>query len=248
VNTLAVGDVQDVPWSVNLAPDPDDPTGLWLLQGPNLRISSEKLTRFLDGLATKTRSALGVKPTVLVSPASAETKATDLPRDKRARLVHLRAVAGLLEIESADERALPDDFFPFFLLAQPRGEFLVSGVSSDVFRLAGIPRSFDGLKTMVDVLASSLQFGRILRLRKTGPDESAVQGPTLYFNLDTLSDGTLVYATVQPGASVLPPSLEVQWGVDAAGPSATGRDFRVLNQLAWTAILPPYTVGLLSVQ
>ena len=244
VNTLSTGETKDIPWSVNLAPDPDDPTGFWLLQGPNLRISGEKLGRFADRLAAKTKAALGMK-----APAPAPTATpTDAEQNKGARLVHLRAVAGFLEIARADERALPDDFLPFYVLSQPKGEFLVTGVSSDVFRFAGIPRSFDGMKTVVDVLANSLQFGRVLRLRKAGPDEWAIKGPTLYFNLDTLTDGTMVYSTIQPGVSVLPPSLDVHWGVDASGPSATGRDFRDLNELEWTALLPPYTFGLLSVQ
>jgi hypothetical protein len=248
VNTLSAGETNDIPWSVNLTPDLDDPTGFWLLQGPNLRISGEKLGRFADRLAAKTKAALGMKTSAPAPTAAPGNKPTDADQNKGARLVHLRAVAGFLEIERDDERALPDDFLPFYVLSQPKGEFLVSGVSSDIFRFAGIPRSFDGVKTVVDVLANSLQFGRVLRLRKAGPDEWTLKGPTLYFNLDTLADGTMVYSTIQPGVSVLPPSLEVQWGVDATGPSATGRDFRDLNALEWTALLPPYTFGLLSVQ
>jgi hypothetical protein len=151
-------------------------------------------------------------------------------------------------LQLAAERALPSEFFPFYLSPQSSGEWLVSGVSSDVFRFAGLPRSLDGVKSAVDVLTGSIQFGRILRLRDGSAAEAVVKGPALYFNMDTLADGTLVYSVIRPGFSALPPSLHVEWGVESAGLSDADQDYRSLAELEWEAIIPPYTFGMLSVQ
>jgi hypothetical protein len=93
-----------------------------------------------------------------------------------------------------------------------------------------------------------LQFGRILRLREGGSAEPVVKGPALYFNLDTLTDGTLLYSVIRPGFGVLPPSLDVEWGVESAGSSDADQDYQRLVQLEWTTLIPPYALGLLSVQ
>ena len=240
--TLDVGKVKGVPWSVDLARDPDDDRAVWLLQGPNFRLSGEKVSQSVDAVTAKVKAALGLKKSTAATPTD-EAKA---PQESYARLVRIRADGGALQI--AGERPLPSDFFPFFLLAQPKGEFLISGVTSDVFRFAGLPRSFAGLKSAIDVLTGSLQFGRILRLRAGGSAEPVVKGPALYFNLDTLTDGTLLYSVIRPGFRVLPPSLDVEWGVESAGSSDTDQDYQRLLQLEWTTLIPPYALGLLSVQ
>jgi hypothetical protein len=239
-NTLDVGKVKGVPWSVDLVVDPDDSSAVWLLQGPNFRISGEKVSQSVDAFAAKTKAVLGIKK------ATAPSADATPPQESYARLVHIRTDGGALQV--ADERPLPGDFFPFFLLAQPKGEFLISGVTSDVFRFAGLPRSLDGLKSAVDVLTGSLQFGRIMRLRASGPAESVIKGPALYFNLDTLADGMLVYSVIRPGFRILPPSLELEWGVESAGKSDVDQDYRRLRDLEWTAIIPPYALGILNVQ
>jgi hypothetical protein len=212
-----------------------------VLQGPNLRISGEKLSQYADGLVGQTKTALGLKKTTAAA-APAETKAS---QESFARLLHIRAQDGVLQI--AGERALPKDLFPFHLLAQPKGEWVVSGVTSDVFRFAGLPRTLDGLKSAVDVLTGSLQFGRIVRLRENGATEQVLKGAALYFTVDALSDGMLVYSVIRPGFRV-PFSIQAEWGVESAGKSDADQDYRALVDLEWTSILPPYALGMLSVQ
>jgi hypothetical protein len=242
VTTLEVGKVKGVPWSIDLDRDPDDAAAVWLLQGPNLRISGDKVSQYADHLTAQTQATLGMKKPGLPAQA-AKQKELD---ESYSRLVRIRAEAGALQI--AGERPLPRDFYPFFVAAQPQGEFLISGVTSDVFRFAGLPRSLDGLKSAIDVLTASLQFGRIVRLRADGTAEPLVKGPALYFNLGTLTDGMVLYSVIRPGFSVLPPSLEVEWGVESAGKSDTDQDYRELAELDWTAVIPPYAFGALSVQ
>jgi hypothetical protein len=234
--TLDVGAAKGVPWSIDLVPDPDDNSSVWLLQGPNLRISGNKVSRYAATLAEKTKDALGMKSAESGSVKGEKTTPDKPLQESYSRLVHIRAGAAGLMI--AGERTLPSDLFPFFLLAQPNGEF----------QFAGLPRSIDGVKTAVDILTNSLQFGRIVRIRADGSAEPVVKGPALYFNLDALSDGTLVYSVIRPGFSVLPPSLEVEWGVESVGKSDADQAYRSLVELEWTAIIPPYTLGMLSVQ
>lgn len=239
--SLEVAKTKGVPWSIDLVPDPDDHSAVWLLQGPNLRISGEKLNRYADGLAGQTKAALGLKKATTAASTTEEKPA----QESYARLLRLRAQDGALQI--AGERALPSDLFPFHLLAQPKGDCVVSGVTSDVFRFAGLPRTLDGLKSAVDVVTGSLQFGRIVRLRADGSTEQLVKGAALYFTVDALSDGMLVYSVVRPGFRI-PFSIQVEWGVESAGKSDADQDYRALVDLEWTSILPPYALGMLSVQ
>jgi len=246
LGSVATSGEKGVPWSIDLVPDPADGNSVWLLQGPNLRMSGERISRYVDTVAASIKAKLGMgKPTNVAEPpspvaSSASTQAS------RGRVLQLRMDGTSLQLGA--ERALPSDFFPFYLSPQPTGEWLVSGVSSDVFRFAGLPRSLDGVKSAVDVLTGSIQFGQILRLRDGGVAEAAVKGPALYFNVDALADGTMLYSVIRPGFSALPPSLNVEWGVESAGPLDGDQDYRRLVELEWESIIPPYTFGMLSVQ
>jgi hypothetical protein len=245
LGSVSTSEAKGVPWSVDLVPDPIDGNSVWLLQGPNLRMSGEKVSRYVDAVVAGLKAKLGMgKPTNAAEPPPPPSAAPE--KESHGRLVQLRTDGSSLQL--AAERALPSDFYPFFLSRQSSGEWLVSGVSSNVFRFAGLPRSLDGLKSAVDVLTGSIQFGRILRLRDGSAAEAVVKGAALYFNMDTLADGTLLYSVIRPGFSVLPPSLNVEWGVESAGSLDSDQDYRSLVELEWEAIIPPYTFGMLSVQ
>jgi hypothetical protein len=245
LGSVSTSEAKGVPWSIDLVPDPIDGNSVWLLQGPNLRMSGEKVSRYVDAVVAGLKAKLGMgKPTNAAEPPPPPSAAPE--KESHGRLVQLRTDGSSLQL--AAERALPSDFYPFFLSRQSSGEWLVSGVSSNVFRFAGLPRSLDGLKSAVDVLTGSIQFGRILRLRDGSAAEAVVKGAALYFNMDTLADGTLLYSVIRPGFSVLPPSLNVEWGVESAGSLDSDQDYRSLVELEWEAIIPPYTFGMLSVQ
>jgi hypothetical protein len=245
LGSVATSGEKGVPWSIDLVPDPADGNSVWLLQGPNLRMSGDKVSRYVDSVATAIKAKLGVgKPATAAEPSLPSAAPSE--QESHGRLVQLRTDGSSLQL--AAERALPSDFFPFYLLPQASGEWLVSGVSSDVFRFAGLPRSLDGVKSAVDILTGSIQFGHILRLRDGSATESVVKGSALYFNMDTLADGTMVYSVIRPGFSVLPPSLNVEWGVESVGTLDADQDYRRLVELEWEAIMPPYTFGMLSVQ
>jgi hypothetical protein len=246
LGSIATSGEKGVPWSIDLVPDPADGNSVWLLQGPNLRMSGEKVSRYVDSVATALKAKLGVasKPANSADPVPSPTASSE--REKHGRLLQLRIDGSSLQL--AAERPLPSDFFPFYLSPQSSGEWLVSGVSADVFRFAGLPRSLDGLKSAVDVLTGSIQFGRILRLRDGSAAEAVVKGPALYFNMDVLADGTMLYSVIRPGFRVLPPSLNVEWGVESAGPLDADQDYLRLVELEWESIIPPYSFGMLSVQ
>jgi hypothetical protein len=249
IGSVSTSEEKGVPWSIDLVPDPIDGNSVWLLQGPNLRMSGEKVSRYVDAVVAGIKAKLGMgKPTNAAEPTPPPSPPSAAPeKESHGRLVQLRTDGSSLQL--AAERPLPSDFYPFFLARQSSGEWLVSGVSSNVFRFAGLPRSLDGLKSAVEVLTGSIQFGRILRLRDDGSAaEAVVKGAALYFNLDTLADGTLLYSVIRPGFSVLPPSLNVEWGVESAGSLDSDQDYRSLVELEWEAIIPPYTFGMLSVQ
>lgn len=247
LGSVAASETKDTPWSIDLVPDPDDGNAVWLLQGPNLRMSGEKVSRAFDDLADSIKAKVGlVKPSSTCATCRSAPRQAPKEQESHGRLLQLRADGNSLQPGS--ERALPDDFYPFYVLPQPKGQWLVSGVSSDVFRFAGLPRSVDGVKAAIDVLTGSVQFGRILRLRDGAAAESVVKGSALYFNMDALADGTILYSVIRPGFSALPPSLTVEWGVESAGSTDADQDYRSLVELEWQSIIPPYAFGMLSVQ
>ena len=57
------------------------------------------------------------------------------------------------------------------------------------------------------MLTDSLQLGRIVSLKKGGQVQPVVQGLAVYFDVDTLPDGTVVYNVLRPAIDKFPPDL-----------------------------------------
>lgn len=217
-----------LPLTIDLARDPDDPAAVWVLQGPNFRVAGHKLQETLGKLKSK---VLGTVYT------SSEADAKTL-----SRIVRVKAdPQGVLRQDR--EVPLPAAFYPFMLLTRPGGDLLVSGVGNRVFEFASLELSTHAVKQALELVVDAPQLGRILHL---GPDREArarVKGVLLYFGLQALPDGTLLYNLLRPGVSITSPFLAADWGVEA-----TGAGYRHLARLGWSNLIPPYRLGILTLQ
>jgi hypothetical protein len=65
----------------------------------------------------------------------------------------------------------------------------------------------------------------------------------VFFDVDVLPNGELVYSGMRITGKVLPPFVTVKWGVGVGGAGFYG-----LHELAYDYVIPPYTYGQVSVQ
>jgi hypothetical protein len=248
----------DVPWSIDIAPDPADGRSLWVLQGPNFRIAGDKLRQVIERVQAKADDVFAVltgqpaaqaappaeppaSPAPGVAPVPVQPAPGAQPPSVRlSRLVRLRAEGQALRL--VEERALPPSFFPFFAHARAGGEVLVSGINANVFRFGALPLSIDGLKQAISVVTDSVQVGTIVAVKKDAPFRPVVQGIAIYFGMETLPDGTLAYSMLRPGVQAIPPGMVASWGIEAED------KFVELRTLEWTSLIPPYAVGAFAVQ
>lgn len=241
--TLPLLEQRKLPYTIDLATDPEDPTSLWVLQGANFRVAQSRGR----GVLGKARSKVGgLWNSVLrkgeqapepppVEPDPAELKAHP------SRLLRVRVEGTRLQV--AETRPLPPDFFPFFVLPEKGDRQLISGVNGHVLRFGKLPLSMEGLQKALTVLADSTQFGRLVRIRKDQEPETVLQGISLFFGMDSLPDGTPVFSLLRPAVRVLPPSIAVDWGIEALG-----QGYVSLDSLGWGKLIPPYSLGMIEVQ
>jgi hypothetical protein len=238
VATLKTAGDVDLPLSIDLAADADDPGSVWLLQGPNFRIASEKLRRATDKLKAGVLEKL--------YPAAAYSRKTEAtaPGPEAtgvSRLVRYKLDGGTLA--AVEGRGLPKGFYPLFAKSLPGGDLWVSGVNSHVFDFAGVTASLEGMKRVVKILGDSVSFGRIVKVPRSGQPTTLIQGPALYFNLDDLPGTGVAHTVLRVGVKLLPPGLSVDFGVELQE-----KGFVRLRRLDWKALIPPYSFGLLGLQ
>jgi hypothetical protein len=255
-SALSLARQVDVPWSIDLAADPRDPRAVWVLQGPNIRMVGERIRKVMDSLKgradTLFSSLTGTslpgplapsaepQPAPQAVPGPAPSPAPSSTPEHLSRIVRVRADQHALKID--EERKLPDDFYPFFVCPRRNEELLVSGVNGHVFRFGGIPLSVEGAKQAIQVLTDSMQLGRVVSVGKGGQVQPVVQGLAVYFDVDSLADGTVVYSVLRPEVSAFPPDVHAAFGVEA------GDQFASLKELEWMSLIPPYALGVFEVQ
>jgi len=238
--TLPLMPAGSKPYSIDLAADPEDPRSLWVLQGANFRIAQTNFSGAIDKTYSKMGRLFGAKTDKTAPALTSEQEQAEL---KKAPSRLLRVVLEDNTMRIAEERPLPPNFFPFFVLPKRGDQQLVSGVNGHVLRFGRVPFSMDGLKQIMGVLVDSTQFGRIIAIKKDQPAETVLQGISLFFGLGTMHDGTLVYSLLRPNMQVLPPFLSVAWGVEAGD-----QGFVPVTNLGWRSLVPPYSLSLFEVQ
>lgn len=229
----------DLPVTVGIGRDPDDAAAVWVLQGPNVRIGTEKARQVYARL-------MGTKGAAAASPTNRKTQSggshPETPGlDGIPRVLRVRATEG--ELRVVETRALPEGFNPLYFMSRPGGVLIVSGVNSKVFEFAGVEASTEGASKVLSVLGDSLQFGRIIKMSESDSPVTVIQGPALYFNLDVMPEVGLVYSTWRLGVGGFPPGPKVKWGVEVEE-----HGFSDFGSLSWKSIIPPYAFSVFAVQ
>jgi len=235
VHSLALAPAGALPAVVDLAAGPAG--RFWVLTGPNYRLAGRTIQRAATAVANGARELAGVKPAATTQAPVLET----VP----ARVLGVRlagdGASRRLELDGKPT-ALPADFHPLF--GRDTGErLLVSGVSTRALDFSEVDLSLDGVRALVRSLGDTVQLGRLVAVDRDGAARVQTQGLALYFDLDLLPSGQMVYGIVRIGPKVLPPSLAVDWGVEA-GPGS----YRKLRSLESKAVIPPYSYGLIAAQ
>jgi hypothetical protein len=235
---LELGPAHDLPFSVDLAVDPTDPNGLFVLQGLNMRLGGKKVEEGKNAVTGLVKAAYDLalgKP----APEKQEAPKVDLP--KTGRLIGLKlADTGL---SKTTELPLPEEFLPLFCVPVPDGRFFVSGVSPGALETSSLDASIDGAGKLLGFVKDTVQLGKIAVIDRSGKSSIEVQGVAVFFDVDVLPGGELVYSGMRISGKVLPPFLAVKWGV---GVGSSG--FYGLQELDYGYVIPPYTYGQVSVQ
>ncbi len=234
------------PFSIDLVLG-DDQTA-WVLQGPNLRLAGQRL---LDGLKAIGRDLVAFEFGRALEDAGSTASGVVMDGDEGlCRLVQVRLDSGQLAI--ARSLPLSSDLFPFFALPDGAGGLYVSGINRDVFDLAGLELSWDGLNALLDMLKDTAQLGRVIRVDlRTARAETVRKGVAIYYDLCLLPSGELMTSTIRLGPGYLPPRITLDWGLDS------GQQFSKLREVANSTfsltdalkkLMPPYDYERIGVQ
>ena len=247
ISSIALSQVQDQPYSIDLAPGPD-PLSLWVLQGPNMRLAGKRLVDGISG-AWKNAKELELKAAAKTLGNSAMSSA--LPTSESlSKLQQLVLANGQLQL--AKSIPLPAEVFPFFVQPDYQGSLYVSGVNRKN-QFTDLEASLDGVKRLLGALKDTAQLGLVLKVGvDSGQVVTATQGVAIYYDLALLPGGQLMTSTVRLGPGYIPPRLTLDWGFEVPGHS-----FSKLREVANTALkiteavrrmLPPYRYERIGVQ
>lgn len=247
VSGVSLSPEYEQPFSIDLAPGPD-PSSMWVLQGPNLRLAGKRL---LDGLsgAWRDAKALDVKGAAKTLGQTA-VGAAMLPSEPLTRVQLVQLVGGQLQVVKS--LPLPSEIFPFFIQPDYRGSLFVSGVNRKN-QFSSIDASLDGVRRLLGAIKDTTQLGVILKVgTEDGSVATAVQGVAMYYDLALLPSGQLMTSTIRLGPGYIPPRVTLDWGFEVPGKS-----FAKLREVANTGfkitdvvrrLLPPYRYERIGVQ
>ncbi len=247
VSGVSLAQEFDQPFSIDLAPGPD-PSSVWVLQGPNLRLAGKRL---LDGIsgAWRDAKALELKGAARTLGNTAVGTAM-LPSEPLTRVQLVQLVGGQLQVVKT--LPLPSEIFPFFLQPDYRGSLFVSGMNRKN-QFTDLDASLDGMKRLLGAIKDTAQLGVILRVgTEDGSVSTALQGVAIYYDLALLPSGQLLSSTIRLGAGYIPPRVTLDWGLEVPGKS-----FAKLREVANTGfkitdvvrrMLPPYRYERIGVQ
>ncbi|MFT3926393.1 MAG: hypothetical protein QM778_27865 [Myxococcales bacterium] len=230
--------------SIALLADRADTQRLWVLQGRSLARLAGRADKLVDSIRSpieRAKEAIGLgAPQPEVEPQEAPSESEPAPPARVLGLI----LAGDAQPVIERELALPEAFVPLMLRAGVDGRLLVSGISSDAAKLQSVGDA-PNLSNITAWLLGSVQFGRVVavdpaQVRET---ETLAQGMAMFFDVDQLADGQLVYSVMRFGVHGLPPGIGVHWRIEAPHLDAVG-----IRKLSWTAVLPPYVSPPVGVQ
>lgn len=235
------------PFSIDLAPGPD-PSSLWVLQGPNLRLAGKRL---LDGLsgAWRDAKALDLKGAAKTLGHTAVGSAM-LPSEPLTRVQLVQFASGQLQVVKS--LPLPSEIYPFFIQPDYRGSLFVSGINRKN-QFTDLDASLDGIRRLLGAIKDTTQLGVILKVgTEDGSVATAVQGVAMYYDLALLPSGQLLTSTIRLGPGYIPPRVTLDWGFEVPGKSfaklreVANTGFKITNVVR--RMLPPYRYERISVQ
>lgn len=232
IGGLSLADAQEEPFSIDLAPAPGG-TGVFVLQGPNLRVAGKKLR---DGaLKGWSRAKVGFKK-------APDEKEEPVATESLARVVEVGLDGETLQLKRA--LPLPRDVFPFFVAADPKGKLYVSALhgQNPFEHLTAKP---EVVLQLLGALKDTAQFSRVIAIdAATGEATTVLQSIAIYYEVVVLPSGRLCASLTRLGPGVLPPRVTLDWGFEIVD-----GDFVKVREVANTSfkltqaiarLLPPY--------
>lgn len=205
----------NLPYTIDIAADPDNADACFVLQGPNLRVGGEKIKRFITSFAS-----------------SGKEEHTEISVPCRVLRVSFNGGKPAL----LGKKILGDRFFPMYMCAGKNDLQYVSGINGDVLNFAGVDLSMEGVGKIVNVMKDTMQLGRVMKLSGNSVPETCVQGMAMYFNIDMIGDD-IAYSMIRAGYKVLPPGVTAEWGVEVRKGG-----YVMLKRLEYKSIIPPYSL------
>lgn len=209
--------------SVDLEPDPLDPSRFWALVGPNYRLSGSKL----------------------VDQYKKWVKRQAIPEDKVSvhQLVQLRYADN--QLSELRRHELDRDYAAYFVHADATGDLVITTTKMKFLTEDMNDKSTkEMLKMTKEIVWDALSFGRVVKVNATsGAMETLSSGVGIYYDLELIPGIGHVWSLLKFGPSFSMPFITPNWGI---GISSTGTYAkRKMNKYA---IFPPYSVGDIAFQ
>lgn len=213
----------DLPLSIDIAADRDDPGALWLLQGPNIRYAYKAIQ-------------------ALLSSDDKDENSKDKTGLMQSRITRLTLKNNLLQVSKKNQ--LPEGFIPLYMKSVSGKKALISGISAEFLRFTPPSFSIESIKSLLGWMKDSVNPGRILSASEGGEITEVTQGLCIFLCIDRIAkDGPMVYSVMKLGPRYIPPSVGVDMGIEVFD-----NQYFYFKKMNIESLYPPYKTPLVIVQ
>ena len=209
--------------SVDLEPDPKDPSKFWVLEGPNYRLTGSKLAQTYKKLVKKEK----------------------ISDDKKSVHQLQQVVVQDGKMKMLGTVPTPEKYAAYFSVFGQDGRMYVTTT-----KMSFLNTEFDKdskkniLKKVKSFLWDTVSFGRVIAIdTETQKTEVVSSGVGVYYHIVDIPDIGPAFSLLKFGPALSLPYLSPNWGV---GIKSTGTYAK--RKMNKRAVFPPYSVGFIAYQ